>query len=83
MKKDTLNLIAIDCGNSSIRTTLGRFDGERFSTELISRTEQREVLLNGLYYWDLPFIVQQIKKVSQGGRHMRAYRQRRDLDLGY
>ena len=62
MSQNTLNLIAIDCGNSSIRTTLGRFDGERFSTELISRTEQREVLLNGLYYWDLPFIVQQIKE---------------------
>ncbi len=62
MSTNTLNLIAIDCGNSSIRTTLGRFDGERFSTQLISRTEQKEVLLGGLYYWDLPFIVQQIKE---------------------
>lgn len=62
MNSETLNLIAIDCGNSSVRTTLGRFDGERFTTELIQRTEQREVLLSGLYYWDLPFIVQQIKE---------------------
>ena len=59
--KSALNLVAIDCGNSSIRISLGRFDGERFSVELISKAEHKEVRLNGLYYWDLPWIVQHIK----------------------
>jgi rhamnulokinase len=61
MTGKTLNLVAIDCGNSSIRVTLGRFDGKRIETELIHSVEQKEVFFNGFHHWDFLFIYQQLK----------------------
>jgi rhamnulokinase len=56
-----LNLIAIDCGNSGIRVTLGRFNGSRVQIQLIHQIEQKEVFFNGYFYWDFLFIYQQLK----------------------
>ncbi|MDR2109935.1 MAG: carbohydrate kinase [Spirochaetaceae bacterium] len=61
MSKKSLNLLAIDCGNSAIRVTLGQFDGDRVQTRLIHQVEQREVYFNGLFYWDILFLYQQMK----------------------
>lgn len=61
MAHETLNLLAIDCGNSAIRVTLGQFDGSRIQTQLIHQIEQREVYFNGLFYWDILFLYQHLK----------------------
>jgi rhamnulokinase len=57
----SLNLLAIDCGNSSVRVTLGQFDGSRIQTRLIHYIEQKEVFFSGLYYWDILFLYQHLK----------------------
>jgi sugar (pentulose or hexulose) kinase len=61
MAHESLNLLAIDCGNSGIRVTLGRFDGGRIQTRLIHQADQREVYFNGLFYWDILFLYQHLK----------------------
>lgn len=60
--EENLNLVAFDCGNSSIRTILCHFDGERVTSELVL-TEPNEILEeNGYYYWDMPRIFATMKK---------------------
>jgi rhamnulokinase len=59
--RNNFNLLAIDCGNSSIRVTLGSFDGDRIQTRLIHQVEQKEVYFNGLFYWDILFLYQHLK----------------------
>jgi sugar (pentulose or hexulose) kinase len=61
MARENLNLLAIDCGNSAIRVTLGQFDGSRIQTRLIHQVDQREVYFNGLFYWDILFLYQHLK----------------------
>jgi rhamnulokinase len=56
-----LNLLAIDCGNSSIRVTLGQFDGRCLQTRLVHQVEQKEVYFNGFFYWDILFLYQHLK----------------------
>ncbi|MDR2020735.1 MAG: carbohydrate kinase [Treponema sp.] len=61
MARESLNLLAIDCGNSAIRVTLGQFDGGRIRTRLIHQIEQKEVYFNGFFYWDILFLYQHLK----------------------
>ncbi|MGI6152273.1 MAG: rhamnulokinase [Christensenellaceae bacterium] len=60
-----LNLIAFDCGNSSFRTILGRFDGTKIETEVIGQTEHHEVELTGRLYWD---VLRMFQGLSDGMR---------------
>lgn len=62
MKKDAVNLVAIDCGNSSVRIVLGRYDGETCSATLIDQVAHREILVNGVWHWDILFIFERIKE---------------------
>lgn len=62
MKKDAVNLIAIDCGNSSVRIVLGRYDGHTCSATLIDQVAHREIFVNGVWHWDILFIFERIKE---------------------
>ena len=46
------NIVALDCGNSSFRVVLGRYDGEKITTEVISQTPNDMVRVLDYYYWD-------------------------------
>ena len=51
---NSLNLVAFDCGNSSIRTILCRFDGKKVVSELILQEPNEMTVSGGYYYWDMP-----------------------------
>ena len=57
-----LNLLAFDCGNSSIRTILCRYDGERVTSEVILQKPNRIVEEDGLFFWDIPGIFSVMKQ---------------------
>ena len=64
MTKSTknINCVAFDCGNSSFRTILGQFDGDRTTTEVISQISHNTIEVNGLYYWDILHIFDGLKR---------------------
>lgn len=47
------NIVGLDCGNSSFRTLLGRFDGKTITTEVIQQLPNDMVHIGEYYYWDL------------------------------
>lgn len=65
------NMIAFDLGASNGRAILGQFDGERVTLKELHRFENNYIELNGIYYWDLPYLFGQLKqgllKFKQGG----------------
>ena len=56
------NLLAFDCGNSSIRTILCHYDGETVTSELILQKSNRIIEEDGLFYWDMPEIFSIMKQ---------------------
>ena len=65
------NLIAFDLGASNGRAILGRFDGEKITLHELHRFENNYIEMNGVYYWDTPYLYAQLKKgllaFKQGG----------------
>ncbi len=65
------NLIAFDLGASNGRAILGQFDGERITMKELHRFENNYIEINGVYYWDTPYLFSQLKqgllKFVQGG----------------
>lgn len=59
MKK--LNLLAFDLGASNGRAILGQFDGDRIEMRELHRFENNYIEMNGVFYWDLPYLYNQIK----------------------
>lgn len=59
------NILAIDCGASSGRVVLGKFDGDKIHLEEIHRFTNEPVLLRGTLYWDILSIYKEIKKGIQ------------------
>ena len=57
-----LNLLAFDCGNSSIRTILCHFDGEKVTSEVILQEPNHITEENGFFYWDMPQIFSVMKQ---------------------
>lgn len=57
-----LNLVAFDCGNSSIRTMLCHFDGEKVGSEVILQEPNRMEEKEGYFYWDMPYVFEVLKK---------------------
>lgn len=57
-----LNLVAFDCGNSSIRTILCHFDGETVKSEVILQEPNEMTEIDGYYYWDMLQIFGILKK---------------------
>ena len=58
----TRQLIAFDLGASNGRAILGRFDGEIIRMEELHRFENHYIEMNGVYYWDTPYLYEECKK---------------------
>ena len=58
----TLNLLAFDLGASNGRAILGQFDGERITMRELHRFENNYIEMNGVFYWDLPYLYNQLKQ---------------------
>lgn len=56
-----LNLLAFDLGASNGRAMLARFDGERIKLTELHRFENPMVNVQGAHYWDIVFLLQQLK----------------------
>ncbi len=55
------NLLAFDLGASNGRAILGRLENGKITMEEMHRFENNCIELNGVYYWDLPYLVNQLK----------------------
>lgn len=67
------NIIGLDCGNSSFRILLGRYDGEKITTEVIRQIPNRMVHIGEYYYWDFLKIFDEFKaalKIAAGNVHI-------------
>ena len=60
MKKN-LNLLAFDLGASNGRAILGQFDGDKIVMKELHRFENNYIEMNGVFYWDLPYLYNQLK----------------------
>lgn len=58
----TINLLAFDLGASNGRAILGQFDGGRLTMRELHRFENNYVEMNGIFYWDLPYLYSQLKQ---------------------
>ncbi len=47
------NIVGFDCGNSSFRITIGRYDGKRINTQVVEQIPNQMIQINGDYYWDI------------------------------
>jgi rhamnulokinase len=56
------NFLAFDLGASNGRAILGRFDGEKITMQELHRFENNYVEMNGVYYWDMPYLYRQLKQ---------------------
>lgn len=63
------NMIALDCGNSSYRLVLGRFDGKTINMEVIAQESNDMIKIKEHYYWDIlkiySFLIANLKKAAQ------------------
>ena len=55
------NLLAFDLGASNGRAMLGQFDGKRLTMRELHRFENNYIEMNGVFYWDLPYLYNQLK----------------------
>ena len=60
--KKVRNLLAFDLGASNGRAILGRFDGEKITMTELHRFENNYIEMNGVYYWDTPYLYNQLKQ---------------------
>jgi len=56
------NLLAFDLGASNGRAILGQYDGERITMRELHRFENNYIEMNGIFYWDTPYLYNQLKK---------------------
>ena len=65
------NLIAFDLGASNGRAILGQFDGDKITMRELHRFENNYIEMNGVFYWDTPYLYNQLKNgllaFRQGG----------------
>ena len=62
MEKKQYHLLAFDLGASNGRAILGTFDGEKIVMQELHRFENNYIEMNGVYYWDLPNLYNQLKQ---------------------
>lgn len=69
--KRVYHLLAFDLGASNGRAILGQFDGEKIVMTELHRFENNYIEMNGVYYWDTPYLFNNLKiglqKFRQGG----------------
>ena len=56
------NLLAFDLGASNGRAILGRYDGNKITMIELHRFENNYIEMNGVFYWDLPYLFSQLKQ---------------------
>ena len=56
-----LNLLAFDLGASNGRAILGQLENGKLTMKELHRFENNYVEMNGVFYWDLPYLYQQLK----------------------
>lgn len=56
------NMVAFDCGNSSYRVVLGRYDGDKITMEVVSQVPNEMIEVDGKFYWDFLAIFQNLKR---------------------
>ncbi|HHV30176.1 rhamnulokinase [Acetivibrio mesophilus] len=47
------NIVGLDCGNSSFRVLLGKYDGETIKTEVIDQIQNDMIRIGDYFYWDI------------------------------
>jgi len=47
------NMIGLDCGNSSFRILLGKYDGQTITTEVIDQIQNEMIRIGDYFYWDI------------------------------
>ncbi len=56
------NLLAFDLGASNGRAILGQLDGDKLTMRELHRFENNYIEMNGVFYWDLPYLYNQLKQ---------------------
>ena len=56
------NYLAFDLGASNGRAILGQFDGKRITMKELHRFENNYIEMNGVFYWDTPYLFNELKK---------------------
>lgn len=56
------NLLAFDLGASNGRAILGQLDGGKLTLRELHRFENNYIEMNGVFYWDLPYLFNQLKQ---------------------
>ncbi|RDY32811.1 rhamnulokinase [Lachnotalea glycerini] len=56
-------ILGFDCGNSSYRVVLGKYDGERIITEVIDQIPNDMIKVGNYYYWDILRIFSDFKQI--------------------
>lgn len=64
------NLLAFDLGASNGRAILGQFDGHCMKMQELHRFENNYIEMNGVFYWDLPYLYNQLKQGLLAFRQM-------------
>ena len=55
------NLLAFDLGASNGRAILGRLENGKITMKELHRFENNYIEMNGVFYWDLPYLYNQLK----------------------
>ena len=63
------NLLAFDLGASNGRAILGQLDGGKLHLRELHRFENNYIEMNGVFYWDLPYLFNQLKQGLLAFRH--------------
>lgn len=53
MEQNNVKCVGFDCGNSSVRTVIGFYDGSSVSSEVILQVPNRAITVNGVDFWDI------------------------------
>jgi len=59
------NIVAFDCGNSSIRVVSGLYDGHLIETQVIHQVPNEQININGVFYWDILYIFKELQRGLQ------------------
>ncbi len=62
MSEKITRCVGFDCGNSSVRTVLGTFDGKTITVEVVHQVPNGTVRVEGYDYWDILYIFEQMQQ---------------------
>ncbi len=65
MSSSLQNIVAFDCGNSSVRVVSGLFDGKSVETRVVHQVPNEAININGVFYWDILYIFRELQKGLQ------------------